>query len=119
MCASQFGRIEKTVGVLLVLTGVAFLTGGFQAVSVWLIDDLSAVRADRVRRVKEKPAVSGGFPLTAMARPPVASGAPASRDALRLVLLVGDLAVVALLPDVPDVVDARAVALLVIGDRRR
>jgi len=26
---SQFGRIEKTVGVLLVATGVAFLTGGF------------------------------------------------------------------------------------------
>jgi cytochrome c-type biogenesis protein len=34
----QFGRIEKTVGVLLVLTGVAFLTGGFQTVSLWLIE---------------------------------------------------------------------------------
>ncbi len=34
----QFGRIEKTVGVLLVLTGVAFLTGGFQNVSLWLIE---------------------------------------------------------------------------------
>jgi cytochrome c-type biogenesis protein len=34
----QFGRIEKTVGVLLVATGVAFLTGGFQSASLWLID---------------------------------------------------------------------------------
>jgi cytochrome c-type biogenesis protein len=32
------GRIEKAVGVLLVLTGVAFLTGGFQSVSLWLIE---------------------------------------------------------------------------------
>jgi cytochrome c-type biogenesis protein len=35
---SQFGRIEKAVGVLLVATGVAFLTGGFQSVSLWLIE---------------------------------------------------------------------------------
>ena len=34
----QFGRIEKAVGVLLVVTGVAFLTGGFQSVSLWLIE---------------------------------------------------------------------------------
>ena len=34
----QFGRIEKTVGVLWVATGVAFLTGGFQSVSLWLIE---------------------------------------------------------------------------------
>ena len=35
---TQFARIEKTVGVLLVATGVAFLTGGFQSVSLWLIE---------------------------------------------------------------------------------
>jgi cytochrome c-type biogenesis protein len=35
---SQFARLEKAVGVLLVLTGVAFLTGGFQSASAWLID---------------------------------------------------------------------------------
>ena len=34
----QFGRIEKTVGILLIATGVAFLTGGFQSVSLWLIE---------------------------------------------------------------------------------
>ena len=34
----QFGRIEKTVGVLLVATGIAFLTGGFQSASLWLIE---------------------------------------------------------------------------------
>jgi len=34
----QFGKIEKTVGVLLVATGIAFLTGGFQSASLWLIE---------------------------------------------------------------------------------
>ncbi len=34
----QFGKIEKTVGVLLVATGIAFLTGGFQSMSLWLIE---------------------------------------------------------------------------------
>ncbi len=37
----QFGRIEKTVGVLLIATGVAFLTGGFQSASLWLIETFS------------------------------------------------------------------------------
>ncbi len=32
----QFARLEKVVGVLLVVTGVAFLTGGFQAATSWL-----------------------------------------------------------------------------------
>jgi cytochrome c-type biogenesis protein len=32
-----FGVVEKTVGVLLVVTGVAFLTGGMQTFSAWLI----------------------------------------------------------------------------------
>jgi cytochrome c-type biogenesis protein len=35
---SQFARLEKAVGALLVLTGVVFLTGGFQAASSWLIE---------------------------------------------------------------------------------
>jgi cytochrome c-type biogenesis protein len=35
---SQFARLEKVVGVALVLTGVAFLTGGVQAASGWLIE---------------------------------------------------------------------------------
>src|SRR5271166_6545251 len=35
---TQFGRIEKAVGVLLVATGVLFLTGGFQNLSFWLIE---------------------------------------------------------------------------------
>jgi len=34
----RFGAIEKTVGALLVATGVLFLTGGFQNVSLWLIE---------------------------------------------------------------------------------
>jgi len=33
-----FGRIEKTVGALLVATGVLFLTGGFHDMSLWLIE---------------------------------------------------------------------------------
>ena len=31
-------KMEKAVGALLVLTGAAFLTGGFQSVSEWLIE---------------------------------------------------------------------------------
>jgi cytochrome c-type biogenesis protein len=34
----QFGRVEKAVGVALVLTGVVFLTGGLQIASGWLIE---------------------------------------------------------------------------------
>ncbi len=34
----RFGTIEKAVGVLLVGTGVLFLTGGFQEMSLWLIE---------------------------------------------------------------------------------
>src|SRR5947209_1049169 len=35
---SQFAKLEKAVGVALVLTGVAFLTGGVQTASGWLIE---------------------------------------------------------------------------------
>ena len=34
---SHFGKVEKIVGVFLVLTGVMFLTGGIQSVSFWLL----------------------------------------------------------------------------------
>jgi cytochrome c-type biogenesis protein len=34
----QFARLEKAVGVALLLTGVVFLTGGLQIASGWLIE---------------------------------------------------------------------------------
>jgi cytochrome c-type biogenesis protein len=34
----HFGKVEKIVGVLLVFTGVAFLTGGVQEMSYWLLE---------------------------------------------------------------------------------
>ena len=34
----HFAVVEKAVGALLVLTGVAFLTGGMQFLSVWILD---------------------------------------------------------------------------------
>jgi len=34
----NFFIVEKVVGVLLVLTGIAFLTGAMQDVSFWLLD---------------------------------------------------------------------------------
>jgi cytochrome c-type biogenesis protein len=34
---SHFGKVEKIVGALLVVTGVMFLTGGIQSVSFWLL----------------------------------------------------------------------------------
>ena len=39
----HFGKVEKVVGVLLVLTGVAFLTGGRQTMSFWLLDTFPAL----------------------------------------------------------------------------
>jgi cytochrome c-type biogenesis protein len=40
---SQFARLEKAVGALLVITGVVFLSGGFQAASLWLIETFPAL----------------------------------------------------------------------------
>ncbi|MDE2363061.1 MAG: cytochrome c biogenesis protein CcdA [Hyphomicrobiales bacterium] len=34
---SHFGKVEKIVGLALVATGVAFLTGGMQTLSIWLL----------------------------------------------------------------------------------
>jgi len=34
----HFGKVEKIVGVLLIFTGVAFLTGGVQEMSFWLLE---------------------------------------------------------------------------------
>lgn len=34
----HLGKVEKVVGVLLILTGLAFLTGGIQSVSFWLLE---------------------------------------------------------------------------------
>ncbi|PPD43181.1 MAG: cytochrome C biogenesis protein [Methylocystis sp.] len=34
----HFGTVEKIVGVLLILTGVGFLTGGVQEMSFWLLE---------------------------------------------------------------------------------
>ena len=35
---AHFGAVEKVVGVLLVVTGVAFLTGSMQNISFWLLE---------------------------------------------------------------------------------
>ena len=34
----HLGTVEKVAGLLLIVTGVAFLTGGMQSLSVWLIE---------------------------------------------------------------------------------
>ena len=39
----HFGKVERVVGVLLIATGVAFLTGGMQSVSFWLIETFPAL----------------------------------------------------------------------------
>jgi len=39
----NFVIVEKTVGVLLVLTGIAFLTGWLQSFSFWLIEMFPAL----------------------------------------------------------------------------
>ena len=40
---SQFARLEKVVGAALVLTGIAFLTGGLQTMSSWLLDAFPSI----------------------------------------------------------------------------
>ena len=35
----HLGRVEKAIGVLLVVAGVFFLTGGVQTVSYWLLEN--------------------------------------------------------------------------------
>lgn len=39
----HFGRVEKAMGVLLVLTGIAFLTGTMTSFSFWLIETFPAL----------------------------------------------------------------------------
>ena len=40
---NHFAQLEKAVGALLVLTGVAFLTGGLQSASAWLIETFPSI----------------------------------------------------------------------------
>ena len=40
---AHFGVVEKAAGALLVLTGIAFLTGGMQSLSFWLIQTFPAL----------------------------------------------------------------------------
>ncbi|HMN73225.1 MAG TPA: cytochrome c biogenesis protein CcdA [Rhodoblastus sp.] len=35
---AHFGKVEKVVGLALVATGVAFMTGGMQSLSIWLLE---------------------------------------------------------------------------------
>jgi len=39
----HFAKVERVVGVLLVLTGIAFLTGGMQTLSFWLLETFPAL----------------------------------------------------------------------------
>ncbi len=41
---SHFSAIEKAMGVMLVATGVLFLTGGMQAMSFWLLETFPALQ---------------------------------------------------------------------------
>ena len=40
---SQMGKVEKAMGVFLVLTGIAFITGSFTAFGAWLLDVFPAL----------------------------------------------------------------------------
>lgn len=40
---AHFGTVEKVAGALLVMTGIAFLTGGMQSLSFWLIETFPAL----------------------------------------------------------------------------
>ncbi|MEM1316646.1 MAG: cytochrome c biogenesis protein CcdA [Pseudomonadota bacterium] len=40
----HLGTVERLMGVLLVLTGIAFLTGGMQAMAFWLLETFQALQ---------------------------------------------------------------------------
>jgi cytochrome c-type biogenesis protein len=40
---SRFGLIEKVMGGLLVLTGIAFLTGGIEMMAFWMLETFPAL----------------------------------------------------------------------------
>ena len=40
---SRFAMVEKVMGVLLVMTGIAFLTGSITSMSVWLLETFPAL----------------------------------------------------------------------------
>jgi cytochrome c-type biogenesis protein len=40
----HFGRVEKAMGLLLVVTGILFLTGGMQSLSFWLLETFPALQ---------------------------------------------------------------------------
>ena len=42
---AHFGTVEKVAGALLVLTGIAFLSGGMQSASFWLIETFPGLAA--------------------------------------------------------------------------
>ncbi len=39
----HLGKVEKTMGVLLIIAGVLFLTGGMQSFSFWLLETFPAL----------------------------------------------------------------------------
>jgi cytochrome c-type biogenesis protein len=41
----RFGQVEKAMGALLVVTGIAFLTGGMERMSFWLLETFPALAA--------------------------------------------------------------------------
>jgi cytochrome c-type biogenesis protein len=42
-CRAHLGKIEKIMGALLVLTGIAFLTGGIEKAAFWLLETFPAL----------------------------------------------------------------------------
>ena len=51
--SSYLHRVEQAMGALLVLTGIAFLTGSVNQMSVWLLETFPGARQDRLARKRE------------------------------------------------------------------
>jgi cytochrome c-type biogenesis protein len=41
----HLARVEQAMGVLLVITGIAFLTGGVSTVSIWLLETFPGLQS--------------------------------------------------------------------------
>ena len=53
-------RVEQAMGALLVLTGIAFLTGSINQMSVWILEAFPGLGQDRLRQKKTPAPVGGG-----------------------------------------------------------
>ena len=65
---AHLAQVERVMGGLLVLTGIAFLVGFFTQLNIWLIETFPVLQTHRVSRNKPAPSAASGHPPSMMER---------------------------------------------------